>query len=171
MGFYALKILRRIILSLSDDFGPKPLIPALRPVWDAFFPLTEPAIRVATGLFVMPHGAQKLFGWFGGAGLEATQQVFATKMGLPPEMAILAGLTEFIGGLGLALGLLTRLSAAMVAGAMAVAVGVIYFQFGKGFFGQTGGFEYPLLLCILALAFVIRGGGHCSLDRLLGREI
>ena len=158
-------------MSLSDDFRPKPLIPALRPVWDGLSPLAETAARVAVGLFVMPHGAQKLFGWFGGAGLEATQQAFATKMGLPPEFAILAGLTEFLGGLGLALGLVTRLSASMVAGAMAVAVGVIYFQFGKGFFAQNGGFEYPLLLCILALAFVIRGGGRCSLDRLLGREI
>ena len=71
-------------------------------------------VRAASGLILMPHGAQKLFGWFGGGGLDGTGQYFEQNLGLAPGLlfAGLAGLTEFVGGLLLALGLLTRLSAA-----------------------------------------------------------
>ena len=63
----------------------RPLIPVLRPLTEALSPLAEPMVRVAAGLFLVPHGAQKLFGWFGGYGLEATGQFFAAKLGLPPR--------------------------------------------------------------------------------------
>lgn len=152
-------------LSLSST---KPLIPAIAPITQALSPLAEPLVRATTGLLLVPHGAQKLFGLFGGYGIEATGQFFATKLGLPPVLALVAGLIEFFGGLALALGLLTRPAAALVTGMMAVAVFGVHL--GNGFFWTSGGFEYPLMWGILALSFVVRGGGRFSLDALIGRE-
>ena len=91
------------------------------------------------------------------------------KLGLPPWVAVLAGLVEFGGGLLLALGLVTRVAAALVVGLMTVAI--IQVHWSNGFFWTQGGYEYPLLWGILALSFVIRGGGRFSLDALIGREI
>ena len=140
------------------------VVPALRGITDTLSPLVEPALRIATGLMLVPHGAQKLFGWFGGYGVTATGQFFATKLGLPASLALIAGLIEFVGGLMLASGLLTRPIAALVAAVMAGAI-------PAGYFWMTGGYEYPLMWALLALAFVIRGGGRFSLDALIGREI
>jgi putative oxidoreductase len=147
----------------------RPLIPALRPLYQSLTPLAEPMVRAATGLFLLPHGAQKLFGWFGGYGLEATSQFFAAKLGLPPALALIAGLIEFFGGIALAIGLATRVAAALVAGMMIVAV--VQVHLGAGFFWTSGGFEYPLFWAIAALASVIKGGGRFSVDALIGREI
>lgn len=125
-------------------------------------------VRVTIGLALVPHGAQKLFGWFGGYGLTATGQFFDEALGLTPGIlfAGLAGLTEFLGGLALALGLLTRLSALGVVGLMSVAVVAVHLP--SGYFWTDGGYEYPLLWGLVALAFVIRGGGAWSLDRRIG---
>lgn len=125
-------------------------------------------VRIATGLILVPHGAQKLFGWFGGGGLTGTAQFFEQNLGLYPGLlfAGLAGATEFVGGLLLALGLLTRLSAAAVVAVMAYAAFVVHW--GNGFFWTAGGYEFPLLWGLVALALVIRGGGPLSLDRILG---
>ena len=125
-------------------------------------------VRVASGLIIVPHGAQTLFGWFGGGGLGGTAQVFEQNLGLSPGLlfAGLAGATEFIGGLFLALGLLTRLSAAAVVAVMAYAAFVVHW--GNGCFWTAGGYEFPLLWGLVALALVIRGGGPLSLDRVLG---
>lgn len=153
-------------LSLSSA---KPPIPALAPITEALSPLAEPMVRATAGLLLVPHGAQKLFGWFGGYGLEATGQFFATKLGLPAGLALLAGLIEFAGGLVLAAGLLTRPVASLVAGMMAVAVFGVHL--GNGLFWTSGGFEYPLMWGIVALAFAIRGGGRFSLDALISRQI
>ena len=147
----------------------KPLIPTLRPLTDALSPLGEPLVRATAGLLLMPHGAQKLFGWFGGYGVEATGQFFAAKLGLPPVLALVAGLIEFFGGLALAAGLATRVSAALVFGLMFVAT--VQVHLGNGFFWTSGGFEYPLMWGLVALSFVIRGGGRFSLDAVIGREI
>jgi putative oxidoreductase len=146
-----------------------PAIPALAPVTDALSPFAEPLVRVTAGLLLVPHGAQKLFGWFGGYGIEATGQFFSAKLGLPASLALLAGVIEFFGGLMLAAGLLTRPVAALVVGMMAVAVTQVHL--GNGFFWTSGGFEYPLFWGIVALAFVLRGGGRYSLDALIGREV
>ncbi|MDX2287644.1 MAG: DoxX family protein [Hyphomicrobiaceae bacterium] len=128
-------------------------------------------VRVATGLMLVPHGAQKLFGVFGGYGLTGTAQFFEQSLGLYPGLlfAGLAGATEFFGGLFLALGLLTRLSAVAVVALMAYAAFAVHL--GNGFFWTSGGFEYPLLWGLVALALVIRGGGVWSIDRRIGWKL
>ncbi|MGA8169944.1 MAG: DoxX family protein [Methylocystis sp.] len=125
-------------------------------------------LRLTAGLLLTPHGAQKLFGWFGGAGLEASGQMFHAKMGLPPWLALTAGLIEFFGGLMLALGLATRFVALLIAGMMFFIVVAVHWP--AGLFAPKGGFEFPLLWGVVALTYVARGGGHCSLDALVARR-
>jgi len=156
-------------MSIARTASVRPVLPAIAPITDALSPLTDPMLRAAAGLLLVPHGAQKLFGWFGGYGLDATGQFFATKLGLPASFALLAGLIEFLGGIALALGLGTRAVAALVAGLMGVAAFQVHL--GNGFFWTDGGYEYPLLWGIVALVFAIRGGGRYSLDHLIGREL
>ena len=155
--------------ALSGTSGAKPLVPVFATIQNAFKPVAEVGVRAATGLFLMPHGAQKLFGLFGGYGPEATGKFFAAKLGLPPSFAVLAGVIEFFGGLALALGLLTRPVAALVFGLMVVAIVTVHL--GNGYFWTDGGYEYPLLWAILALSYVVKGGGRYSLDAKIGREI
>src|SRR5690606_13384493 len=104
--------------------------------------LAWPLVRIITGLLLIPHGAQKLFGWFGGYGLQATGEYFETALGITPGvlMAALAGSVEFFGGLALVLGLLTRPAAVAVAVLMGVALSV---HVPAGFFWTDGGIEYP----------------------------
>jgi len=147
------------------------IIPALAPLYDGLRPLAMPLIRFAAGLFLMPHGAQKLFGWFGGSGIDGTAAFFSGKLGLDPGMffAVLVGGTEFFGGLCLAIGFLTRPAAAGVIILMAVAVLKVHLP--NGYFWTSAGFEYPLLWGLIALAFLFHGGGACSVDRRIGREL
>lgn len=145
----------------------KPIVPALVPIQRALSPLVELALRVSTGLLLVPHGAQKLFGAFGGHGLEATGQFFVS-IGFPALAALAVALTEFVGGLLLAAGLFTRVAAGFVAGFLLVAA---WFHSANGFFWTDSGLEYPLLWSVAALNFVVRGGGRLSVDRLIGREI
>jgi len=147
----------------------KPLVPAVSAITRALSPIAEPALRVVAGAFLLPHGSQKLFGWFGGYGVEATGQFFAAKLGLPASFALLAGLIEVVGGLALAFGLLTRVAAALVFGLMVVAVVAVHIP--AGFFWTSGGFEYPAMWAALAAYFVVKGGGRYSIDAALGREI
>ncbi|MBV8443469.1 MAG: DoxX family protein [Hyphomicrobiales bacterium] len=156
-------------MSLVATSSAKPVVPAFGSIAEALSPFAEPALRIAAGLMLVPHGSQKLFGWLGGYGVEATGQFFATKLGLPASLALVAGLIEFFGGLALAAGFATRLVAALVVGLMAVAVVCVHLP--AGFFWTSGGFEYPLLWGIVALYFVVRGGGRYSLDAAIGREI
>ena len=99
------------------------IVPALAPLYGALSRLSYPMIRFFAGLFLVPHGAQKLFGWFGGNGLEATAGFFAQNLGLTPGIfwAGLVGATEFFGGLFLAIGFLTRPAAVGIAILMAYA--------------------------------------------------
>ena len=156
-------------MSFASPSPAKPLVPSVDALERALSPFAEPLVRVAAGLMLLPHGAQKLFGWFGGYGVDATGQFFAAKLGLPASFALLAGLIEVFGGLALAVGFLTRASAALVFALMAVAV--IWVHWPIGYFWMTGGLEYPLMWAVVALAFVFRGGGAYSLDALIGREI
>jgi len=127
-------------------------------------------LRLGVGLTLAAHGTQKLFGWFGGPGLDATGQFFA-MIGFPPgrRHALMAGLAETVGGLLLALGLLTPIAAALVFSVMLVATVAVHLQ--KGFFAQNGGYEYTLLLGIGALAVAFTGPGALSLDALLGHTL
>lgn len=154
---------------INVSAAKKPIVPLFAPITGTLSPLAEPLLRAATGLLLVPHGAQKLFGSFGGYGLDATGQFFAAKLGLPASFALLAGVIEVVGGTLLALGLATRAVAALVVGLMAVAV--VHVHLAAGFFWTDGGYEYPLLWGIVALTFVIRGGGRYSVDGLIGREI
>jgi putative oxidoreductase len=146
------------------------IIPALGPLYAKLTRLSYPMIRAATGLILMPHGAQKLFGWFGGRGLEATGSGFAQNLGLEPGVfwAALVGGTEFFDGLCLVIGFLTRPAALSVTILMTVAILTVHLP--KGFFWGQGGYEYPLLWGLIALAIAFRGGAEMSLDRAIGRE-
>jgi len=137
-------------------------------LFDRLAPLGYPLVRITAGLLLMPHGAQKLFGWFGGYGLAGTGEFFATKLGMQPGLlfALLAGLVEFFGGLALVLGLLTRPAALAVAVLMGVAV--INVHLPNGFFWMGGGYEYPLMWGLLAIAIFLRGGDRYSLDARFG---
>jgi putative oxidoreductase len=156
-------------MSLLSSSPAKPLIPGVEALESALSPFAEPLVRAVAGLMLLPHGVQKLFGWFGGYGVDATEQFFAAKLGLPASFALIAGLIEVFGGLALAFGLLTRVAAALVFALMAVAV--IWVHLPVGYFWMTGGLEYPLMWGLIALAFVFRGGGAYSIDALIGREV
>lgn len=121
-------------------------------------------LRLAVGLTVAAHGTQKLFGWFGGGGIDGTAGFF-TSVGYPSgtAMAVVAGLTETFGGLALALGLLTPLAGAAVFGTMLNALAV---SWGDGFFAPDG-VEYELLLVAGAAALTLTGPGRLAADRLL----
>ncbi|MFB6990964.1 DoxX family protein [Streptomyces sp. NPDC056304] len=121
-------------------------------------------IRIALGLTVAAHGAQKLFGWFGGGGLKDTGQFF-TMSGYPSgeTMAAVAGLSEVLGGLGLVLGLLTPLAGAAVLGTMINALAV---KWGGGFFAPQG-VEYEVLLAAGAAGLALTGPGRIAIDRFL----
>ena len=126
-------------------------------------------IRLGVGASMLAHGAQKLFGWFGGYGLEGTAQFFAENLGLKPGllMAALAGGAEFFGGLLLLIGWMTRFAGVSLAGTMAIAIITTY---NGVFFAQNGGIEYPLMLLLVCLTFVIAGGGAYSVDRKLSQS-
>lgn len=124
------------------------------------------ALRVPVGLIFAAHGAQKLFGWFGGYGLEGTGQ-WMGSIGLAPGllMALLAGSAEFFGGLALVLGLLVRPAAAALAFAMLVAIVTVHID--KGLFVTNNGYEFGLALLAVAVSLVVTGAGRASLDAAL----
>jgi putative oxidoreductase len=125
------------------------------------------ALRAILGAVFISHGAQKLFGWFGGHGLEATAGAF-DSMGLRPgkRTALIAGASEAGGGALLGLGLLTPLGSAAVIGVMDQAVRTVHLE--KGFFVTEGGYEYNLTLAAAALVLADSGPGPFSLDEKLG---
>ncbi|MGW4824566.1 DoxX family protein [Streptomyces sp. NPDC004227] len=121
-------------------------------------------LRLALGLTMAAHGVQKLFGWFGGGGVDGTGQFFAASgYPSPRAFAVVAGLSETLGGLGLVLGLLTPLAAAAVAGTLVNAISV---KWGGGFFAPQG-VEYELLIALSAVALALTGPGRIAVDRLL----
>ena len=124
------------------------------------------ALRIPIGIIFAAHGAQKLFGWFGGYGLGGTAK-WMDSIGLSPGllMTLLAGGAEFFGGLLLVLGLLVRPAAASLAVAMLVAAVVVHGD--KGFFLSSNGYEYALALLAVSVSLVLSGGGRLSLDRAL----
>jgi putative oxidoreductase len=125
-------------------------------------------LRLTVGLLLAGHGAQKLFGLFGGEGLSATGRGFE-QLGYHPGtlFAGLAGASELLGGLGLAAGLLTPLSAAIVVGVM---INAMVVTASHGLWGTNGGIEYPLTIAIVALSVAAIGAGRLALDRLFRRR-
>jgi putative oxidoreductase len=124
-------------------------------------------LRLTVGLTLAAHGTQKLFGWFGGPGLDAIGQLFET-LGFHPgrRHALMAGLVETGGGLLLALGFLTPAAAAAVFSVMFVAAVSVHLK--QGFFVTSGGFEYALVLGVAGLTVAFTGPGSLSIDALLG---
>ena len=121
------------------------------------------ALRLVAGIIFFAHGAQKLFGWFGGQGLEGTAGWMAS-IGLEPglPMALLAGGAEFFGGLALIVGLLVRPAAVALAFTMFVAIFAVHWS--NGLFMANDGYEFALSLFAVSIALVISGGGKASLD-------
>jgi putative oxidoreductase len=145
-------------------------VPALGGIYSALSEYMEPILRIALGAILIPHGLQKLFGLLGGGGIAGTAQFF-DKAGYAPATfwVIVVGCTELIGGTLLVVGLFTRFAALAITIFMINAV--IYTSKTGGFFWTKGGSEFSILLLVVALFFLVRGGGHCSLDRTIGREI
>jgi len=135
---------------------------------------TEPGlapliVRVPLGIIFLAHGAQKLFGWFGGYGLAGTAQ-WMDSIGLHPGtvLALLAGGAEFFGGLALLLGLLVRPASVALGFTMLVAIFSVHIV--KGLFLSNGGFEFGLALLASTIALFISGAGRLSLDGALARN-
>lgn len=129
--------------------------------------------RLALGTTVFVHGAQKLFGWFGGYGYEGTMGFLTGQVGLPYFMALLVILIESVGALMIIAGIFTRFAALGVFGLFAIIT--LKFHSANGFFmnwagNQKGeGIEYFVLLLGMALALIVTGGGKASVDASLAK--
>ena len=128
-------------------------------------------LRLVLGLLFFAHGAQKTLGWFGGYGFSGTMGFFTQGMHIPVPLAFLAICAEFLGGIGLLIGLLGRVAAFGIACNMVVAIAMVHRHFGlfANWYGtQKGeGYEYHLLAIAIALAIMIKGSGAFSIDRAL----
>ncbi len=144
---------------------PKPLLPFLEPFYAAVIPLTWPLIRIAVGWNLIVHGWGKVLRGPAAQAINLTHDGF--HQGVP--LAVLLTIVEFVGGICIALGLLTRFFAA----AVAIEMGVITFglYWGNGFSWLHRGYEYTLLWGLVTLAIALRGGGPYSLDRKIDREL
>ena len=124
-------------------------------------------LRVTIGVILAAHGAQKLFGWFGGGGPVGSAAYFAgLGFRAPRLMAFLGGLAGFGGGLLLAAGLLTPLGALAIVVLMLNAIATV--QWPKGFWTRSGGYEYNLVIVAVTIAIVAIGPGAISVDDALG---
>ncbi|MGH9714364.1 MAG: DoxX family protein [Candidatus Acidiferrales bacterium] len=126
-------------------------------------------LRLVLGVVFFAHGSQKALGWFGGYGFSGTMGFFTHQLGIPTVFAFLDIMAEFLGGIGLILGCLTRIAAFGISCVMVVAVALVHHNFG--FFmnwagNQKGeGFEYHLLVLAITIVLIVRGGGALSIDR------
>jgi putative oxidoreductase len=136
--------------------------------------LTLTLARVALALVFLGHGSQKVFGLFGGLGFDGTLEMFQRTMGIPPALTVMAMTAEVLGGLGLLVGLLTRIAASTVLIVMILApfLNGLYVRFFMNWTGKNPGegFEYHMLAIALILSVLVHGGGALSLDRLLARR-
>ena len=150
----------------QQTHAPRPMVPALRALYEPLAPYAYAFMRFCVGATIVPHGYTKLFQ--GGVGSAAGM---IAKLGLEPAVgwAYFVGVVEFVGGILLAIGLLTRLAAAALVVEFAVIVFAV--KSAAGFFAFKGGFELELLLGLLCLAILFKGGGELSVDRAIGREL
>jgi putative oxidoreductase len=132
-------------------------------------------LRVFLGIVIFPHGAQKIFGWFGGYGFAGTMANFTDRMHIPWFFALLAILAESLGSWGLIIGFLTRIAAFGVLCNMIVAILLVHLP--NGFFMNWGGkqkgegFEYHLLVIGMSIALLLAGGGKWSVDRAIAERL
>jgi putative oxidoreductase len=131
-------------------------------------------IRLVLGSVMFAHGAQKMLDWFGGYGFKGTMGFFTGMMHIPAPFAFLAICAEFFGGLGLIVGLLTRIAAFGITVNMLVAIFTVHLANGL-FMNWTGqqkgeGFEYHLLVLAMTVVLMMRGAGAFSADRVLSKE-
>jgi putative oxidoreductase len=131
--------------------------------------------RLILGIIFFAHGAQKMFGWFQGPGLKKSVQMLTEHIHVPAALAFLAIATECFGGLGLIVGLLSRVDAAGVLVTMVVAIVLVHGRHGLflNWFGDRKGhgYEYHLLALALALVVIVRGSGALSLDHFISNVI
>jgi putative oxidoreductase len=132
-------------------------------------------LRLVLGVVFFAHGAQLMLGWFGGFGLSGTMGFFTGALHIPAPLAFLAIAAQFFGGLGLLVGLLTRIAAFGITVTMLVAVAMVHSAFGffMNWYGtQKGeGFEYHLVVLAMTLFLMIRGAGAFSIDRVIASGI
>lgn len=149
---------------MADREPPRLVVPALGPLYAALAPWTVALVRLAAGLSLAAHGYPKLFGDV------ARSAAFFDQAGYAPGLFwnYAVGTTEFVGGLCLAAGFLTRPVAVPILVFLGTAV---TFHWPKGFYWNLGGFEYPLLWALVVLHFLVHGGGRFSLDAATGREV
>jgi len=128
-------------------------------------------VRLVLGIVFFAHGAQKVLGWWGGFGYSGTMNAFTNMMHIPAPLAFLAIMAEFLGGLGLLVGLLARAAAFGIGVNMLVAVLMIHRHVGffmNWYGGQQGeGWEYHLLAVAMAVVILVRGAGAYSIDAAL----
>jgi len=128
-------------------------------------------LRVGLGVIMFPHGAQKLLGWFGGPGLDATITGFTAQMHIPWLFAVLVIAAEFFGSLGLIFGALSRIAAFGITCVMLGAIAMVHWQHGlfMNWAGTKGGegFEFHLLAITIGIAIMLKGSGRWSIDRAL----
>jgi putative oxidoreductase len=143
-------------------------VPALGSWYSFFDPYMLPMLRIILGLILIPHGCQKAFGWFGGAGFARFTQIFESIGYRPGALWLtIVILIELVGGICLVLGLFTRAASFLVALFM---VNAVWVTSAKGFFWTAQGYEYSLLILAVALVFAVRGGGSYALDSKMSRE-
>jgi putative oxidoreductase len=127
--------------------------------------------RLVLGIIFFMHGAQKTLAWFGGYGFHATMHFFTTTLGIPAALAILPFAAEFLGGIGLIVGFLSRIAALAIAIDMLVAIGMVHLRNGlfMNWYGnQKGeGYEYHLLAIAICILIMVKGAGALSVDRAL----
>jgi len=150
---------------MSDTSQTSTIIQPLGSLYSALDSIALPILRLAAGGFLAYHGYAKIF--VPGA-IEGTAAFFG-KVGysMPYVWATLVAYTEFVGGILLAIGLLTRPAALAI---IIFLINAVIFHSANGFFWNARGFEYPALWAIVTLVFLIRGGGWLSIDRAIGKE-
>jgi putative oxidoreductase len=127
------------------------------------------AARTVIGTLFVGHGTQKLFGWFGGPGLEGTEQMMgALEMRPARANAVAAGVTETVGGTLLVAGAATPLAASSLIGTMFTAIRKVHQE--KGVWATEGGWEYNAVLIAALVALIDAGPGELSVDAALGRD-
>jgi putative oxidoreductase len=168
-GLFSAPSVRRgtLFMHMNEIVMPPPrlIIPAMGGLYRALAPVTEPLIRVVAGGSLAIHGYPILFG------STAAAAKFLESTGFENALfwAYIVGAVEFVCGLCLALGFLTRLVAAPIIGFLVIAIVTYHWQFG--FAWENRGIEYPLFWAIVVFHFLVRGGGAWSIDAMIGREV